>query len=143
MHYVFESVFVGIYCVGILALLLRFMAKAPLLSLLFLLGFIKHLSAYYLQIQSLYCNRGDACVKVNDAMLTYRAKTTNILMESMFEGFSFLIIGLLVTKLGGIQLTTRQRKLIFAFVVGSFMHIVAEKMGIHKKWCKTTCKPVL
>ena len=55
MHYIYESIIVGIYTCIIYALISPILYKVHLILLFFVVGIIKHLIGYYLSIHEYYC----------------------------------------------------------------------------------------
>ena len=107
MHYIFESIFVGIYASLIFVLLSK--SKTRFIYLLFITGFLKHLLGYILNIHTYYCNNGYACKKIltnnnnnnnnNNSVIknVYKYISKNniftLLFESILEGIVFSLLG--------------------------------------------------
>ena len=121
MFYLFESVFVGIYTIFIYLFCyflfsifsvfsinnIYFHNSIPFFSFsfsffLFIVGFIKHFLAYYFSLHSLYCNWGEACKKEHKRekhSSTYISTNNTLLLESIIEGFIFVILGNIFIRL--------------------------------------------
>ena len=92
MHYFFEAIFVAFYITVLYLLLLPLKIK-NILIFFFLLGFMKHFLAYFLQIHSYYCNYGFQCNRHNINHVPRMAVFDNVVSQSILEGLSFLLIG--------------------------------------------------
>lgn len=135
-----ESMIVGIYTT-IIALLLIYLIQTInktnfYLSIwfFFILGFVKHLLGYFLNLQTYYCNHGIQCKKIHfNQNLNLKAIQPSLL-ENMGEGFLFVISGLIFTQLFKIK-----NPFVIAFLIGFCLHIVSEKIGLHTYFCKYYC----
>ncbi len=130
MHYIIESIVVGIYCVIIYFVVSIFLTNA-FINAVFITGFLKHFLAYYLGLHSWYCNNGYACININKnenkiAMNNY------ILIESIGEGILFLLVAIVLNS----ALTN---KYLIMFLIGFILHITFELIGIHKYFCSVRC----
>ena len=99
--------------------------------LLLVVGFFKHFLGSSLQIHDWYCNTGEACLKVLSQDQTYEANTLHLLRDSLIESLLFLVVGVILSY----KLTNS----IMFLVIGIILHILAEKLLVHKYFCKTTC----
>ena len=129
MNYIIEAILVGIYTCLIYMIFSRFIKNFFLLLLV--VGFFKHLLASSLELHTWYCNNGEACIKSLSQDQNYIANTLYLIRESIYEAISFFILGLILSY----QLT----KIYLFFAIGVILHIIAEKWGIHKTFCKKTC----
>lgn len=99
--------------------------KINLYLYLFIIGFLKHFLAYFLQIQHYYC-----FVKEN--------KKTNydyLIKDSIYEGICFIILGNIIIKIFNLE----ENLFVALFIVGFTFHIIAEYIGIHKYFLKYRC----
>ena len=130
MHYIFESIIVGIYSIIIYLILNNFIKNIYLLF--FLIGFVKHLFGYLLNIHNIYCNYGYMCEK---NIHKYAIYSNQIWIESILEGILYLFFGILLTKI-------IKNKIIVFFIIGVLLHITFEKIGVHNSFCKNRCKNI-
>lgn len=121
---VLEAFLVGIY-VLLLVFLFRLIIKIDLYLELFIIGFIKHLLSYYIGFQSKYCK----IYKNNN----YDIKSSNIIIECLFEGLAFIYFGYLL------KLILNPNNYLFAFMLGFIIHIIADFYGIHKLFLIYNC----
>jgi len=128
MHYIFESIFVGIYCGILYEILVNFITDYYILLLV--LGCFKHFLGYELHLHSLFCKYGYACQRVANAENRV-AQTSNlkIFVESLLEGVAFLVIGYLLSLI-------MKDRLVMVFWIGIILHISAELIGIHQSFCQ-------
>jgi hypothetical protein len=119
MHYIYESIIVGIYSCIIYALISPILYKVHLILLFFVVGFIKHLIGYYLSLHEYYCKYKFDLVK---------RYNKNIILESILEGGLFIIFGYTISM----YLKT---KLLIVFIIGTLLHIIFEISGMHTKFC--------
>ena len=134
MHYVYESIYIGIYTTILYICLTYFITNIPLL--LVALGFIKHLLGYILGLHNYYCNHGYQCKKIHTTnKLRYVSSYNNLFIESLLEGIYFLIFGYWLFMI----IKNVYLKIIFVFFFGTITHIVSELLEIHKYFCKTNC----
>lgn len=132
MHYIIESILVGIYTLFIY-LPLWFLIQ-NLWIRFFLLGFFKHLLGSILNIHHYYCNYGYACNKSkNEERGNYIYDRSNILMESFLEGIYFLTTGYLFF------VWYKKGPFFFVFLLALFTHLFFEWAGIHQYVCKYKC----
>lgn len=135
MHYIFESILVGIYS-GVIAIILSFILH-NYYYILFLTGFIKHVGGYILNIHTYYCNHGDACIRTHSVasrnnILIAKNNPRQLIFESIIEGIAYVIGGFICSFL-------ISNMYISVFIVGIAMHILAEFLGIHRFFCKNRC----
>lgn len=128
MHYLFESVFVGIYCLFIYYLLNK--TTNNFLLLLFLTGFIKHSLGHFIGLHNYYCNYGHKCYN------NYKKKDNTTIIkltcESLLEGIIFISVGLLLTHF-------IDNKIYIIFIISIILHLLAELFFIHEYFCKNRC----
>jgi hypothetical protein len=149
MHYLCESVLVGLYSSFIYFLVSGL--RCNFAYLLFITGFLKHMLGYYTGIHDYYCNNGYACKKATKCGTTKcgatkcettkcgatkcgfkRATGCNIILESVLEGVVFVIVGSLFSRVVS-------DKLCDVFLVGVFLHVVSEIIGLHNYFCRERC----
>jgi hypothetical protein len=127
MHYIIESILVGVYSVFIYLLFSRFIYK-NLYVLLLVVGFFKHFLGSGLGLHTWYCNNGSACTKTK----TYiEANTTYLLRDSIYEALMYLCLGFILQGI----LTNMS----LFFAIGVILHILAEKLLIHRDFCRRYC----
>jgi len=127
MHYIIESILVGVYSVFIYLLFSRFIYK-NLYVLLLVVGFFKHFLGSGLGLHTWYCNNGSACTKNK----TYiEANTTYLLRDSIYEALMYLCLGFILQGI----LTNMS----LFFAIGVILHILAEKLLIHRYFCRRYC----
>jgi len=126
MHYIFESIFVGIYTLIIY--------KTNNKNNIFVIGFIKHFFGYLFNLHTLYCKYGYACNKLNiDQKYTISQISLNkIIIECVFEGILFISINNILSHV-------IKNKSLLVFCIGFILHIICEIIGIHKLFCNR-CK---
>jgi hypothetical protein len=130
MIIIYESLFVGLYCLFIYIMFSNFNLNLNKHCFLFLFGFLKHYLSYYFGIHDYYCNNGYACNKCSR-----NKKISDIeylLFDSILEGFLFVIVGSYI-------LNCFTNKYLAFFVIGVFLHLFAELFYIHKFFCKNRC----
>ena len=127
MHYILESLFVGIYCCILYELLRQFITDFQLL--LFVLGFFKRFFGYEAGLHGLFCKFGYACQRVENAKIKPAyLDMPKLITESVLEGFAFLCIGYLLS-------TVSKDRLLIIFFIGVILHISSEIIGLHEKVC--------
>ena len=133
MHYILEAAIVGIYSAFIYCLLLPF-SIANKYILFFVVGFFKHFFAYFIGIQTYYCNNGYSCDENENEKKT---NTTHgeVFVESIFEGIAFIIFCLFFSQVAYL----RNNCVLLFFAVGFSLHIIFEIIGIHKYFCRVKC----
>jgi hypothetical protein len=139
MHYLFESVLVGVYsCV--IFWLVSGLSTSFAVSL-FVCGFLKHMCGYYIGVHSYYCDSGYACKRVGNrgpnpgVEYQCRGGITRLTFESILEGFCFVFFGLLFS--GVIR-----SKFCNVFSIGVVLHLVCEWTGMHRYFCRKMCRKV-
>lgn len=142
MYYILEAVLVGIYTV-FLYLLLSSVLSDNYKWFLFILGFLKHLSGDLLQIDTYYCNKGDACSnnKENNNKNNKKIRISDrsniiLLIECIGEGIFFYLFGFLFYFISSYFIN---HKIITTFLIGFCLHILFEIVGIHSLFCKYRC----
>ena len=121
MIIIFESLFVGLYCLFLYAILRNLNLNKY--CFLFIFGFLKHYLSYYFGIHDYYCNC-DNSKKISD--------TKYLLFDSILEGFLFIVVGHYI-------LNCFANRYLGFFVIGVFLHLFAELFYIHKCFCKYRC----
>lgn len=130
MHYLAESIFVGLYSCMVFLLVSQFITKY--MWVLFCTGFLKHLSGYVFQIHTYYCNNGSACSKHEKVKYEAQIPTSQLLIECVLEGIGYIL-------LGSLFILFIKNNLFSNFCIGASMHILAEILGIHRYFCETHC----
>jgi len=133
MNYIFEAIFVGLYTTIIyIVLSFSFFNFKNIYMLLFLVGFIKHLFGYIFNLHSYYCKYGNACINKT----TSNSTEINVVIESLFEGILFIVLGYLLLISSYLQ----KNKAFMFFCIGLSLHILFELLGIHNIFCRERCK---
>ena len=128
MNYMIESIIVGVYS-GILYLIAsNFIQNSYLLF--FLIGFVKHLFGFILNIHTLYCKYGYACGKSDNRK--HAIYSNKIWIESIVEGLLYVFLGTILHKF-------IKNKIVVFFLIGVILHIVFEILNVHKSFCKNRC----
>jgi hypothetical protein len=128
MNYLLESFFVGIYCCIIyLGLSYTDMTNHTYL-MLFIVGFMKHFFGYFLKIHDYYCQYGCGSNKKRSA----KRNVIILAGESILEGIVFIILGCLLSFF-------IKSKILLYFILGSVLHIISEKIGLHAYFCNERC----
>ena len=133
MNYLIESIFVGIYTSFIYLIFSPFIKNFYVLLLV--CGFFKHLLGSIIGIWTWYCNNGDACVKVLRQDQKYKSNTLQLISESIYESFIFLIVGTMLSFIV-------KKGIYLFFIMGIILHMMGEYSGIHKKFCRNTCDKI-
>jgi hypothetical protein len=129
MNYIIESILVGLYTCLIYLLFSPFIKN--FIVLLLVVGFFKHFLSSSLGIHTWFCNNGEECLKVLSQDQNYSANTIHLIRDSFYESFAFLIMGFIFRPIIG--------NMYLFFMIGVILHIIAEKLLIHKSFCKKTC----
>lgn len=132
MNYIIEAIAVGIYT-GIIYIIFSSFSKNFYLLLL-VVGFLKHLFGYYLGLHTLYCNNGEACIKVLNQSYKYISNSYNLVILSVGESIMFLIVGILLRPFFPDNLVY------LYFGIGFVLHILAENFLIHNIFCNHNCE---
>lgn len=132
MNYIFEAILVGLYTSFLYLLFSPFVKN--LFLLLLVIGFFKHFLGSSFGIHTWYCNNGETCKNVLSQDQTYTANTLYLIRDSIYESFIFLIFGYI--------LSFKLTKLYLFFTVGFILHIISEKLLVHKYFCIKTCNKV-
>ena len=141
MHYIFESTIVGMYSL-LIYICFDFVTNTNIK--LFMVGFIKHLLGYILNIHTYYCNNGYACLKYQKQFQSHKNNNSNIsdskkvaktsipvlFIESGFEGCLFVFLNIFLLKLKIKNTYTR------IFILGVILHLVFEFLQLHIYFCK-------
>ena len=118
MHYLFESIFVGMYSWMIYKIVQPFV---PVSYLFFFVGFFKHFVGYMVGLHAYYRKYGDACQSV------YRTDSeSSLFVESLIEGMAYVTLGTL--------LMVRSEDLL-VFLIGVLLHTLAEWTSVHTDFC--------
>ena len=123
---IYEGIFVGIYCLVLYILLSKILDNINILFW-FILGFLKHFLAYFLYLHHYYCKYGYACKNKKQ-----NVNTKYLISDSIYEGILFIIIGYILMPLF-------KNKYIGIFLIGIFIHFIAEITRIHLYYCNTRC----
>ena len=136
MNYIIESIFVGIYSAILYLFFSLFIGPSykNLYFLLIIVGFSKHLLGSFLNIHTMYCNNGEACVKTLNQDTTYIASKINLFRDSLLEAISYLFLGFILQNI--------VKNMYLFFTIGFLLHLLSEILLIHTYFCKTYCKPV-
>ena len=129
MNYIIEAILVGIYTCIVYLFFSLFIKNFYLLLLV--VGFFKHFLGSILGIHTWYCNNGEACVNSLSQGKLYSASTMHLMRDSFIEAIAFLILGLIFRHIIG--------NIYLFFAIGIMLHILAEKLGIHKHFCVNYC----
>ena len=124
---IYEAILVGIYSILIYLILIPFEFTNNVLF--YMIGFLKHFLAYNIGIETYYCNNGNVCIKDNKKRIVY---SENILIESIIEGYIYIIICMIIYKIINNYTLT-------IFYTGFILHIVFELTGVHNYFCKNNC----
>lgn len=148
MYYLLEALLVGIYTF-VVYLLFSVVIKNFYLLLL-VVGFSKHLLGYFLGLHTWYCNYGEACISVSvsdsksdngrDNSRSSGATSIHLLRDSLIESLMFLVLGTIIHNILTNFLTNMRLPILFVSI-GILLHILAEKMMIHKNFCLANCIP--
>lgn len=130
MNYIIESICVGVYSSILYLIISKFINNLYLL--LFVVGNVKHLFGYVLNIHTIYCNYGYACNNYFNSPNKTAVFTPYLWGETLIEGLLYLFCG-------SILILYVSNKLFVFFIIGIILHIVFEKLQIHKLFCKTRC----
>lgn len=137
MYYFFEALLVGLYTFVLYLLFQPFIKNLYLLLLV--VGFSKHLLGYFLGIHTWYCNYGEACISSSSGKKR-TASTNHLLRDSLLESLMFLIVGTILSNFLRNFLTNLLTNHSILFVsIGVLLHLLAEKMMIHRQFCVINC----
>ena len=123
MNYIIEAIFIGLYSLTVY-IPINLVSK-NLYTRFFFTGFFKHFLGYFLGIHNLYCKFHHLEIK--------KVELLTLFVESILEGFLFLIGGLLLSKIDIINS-------FIIFIIGFVLHIIFEILGIHKTFINDRCK---
>lgn len=127
MHYVWEAIFVGIYCFFLfVALSQTSLLQYNMTIFLFVFGFVKHMLSYVLTLHDYYCCKGNAC---NGSKTGLKENKFHTFLESVGEGILFIAIG---------QIPFTKTPISF-FFIGFSLHILFEWFGFHRMFCDIRC----
>jgi len=130
MNYISEAIIVGIYEMVLYFIFSQFINNFYVLLLV--VGFSKHFLGKLIGLQTWYCNNGSACIKTLSQNQKYIANSIHFLRSSIGEAIAHLILGILLFKF-------LDKEYLF-FVIGVILHISAETLGIHNKFCRDNCE---
>ena len=124
MYYIYESIFTGLFCLLIYSILTPLLnMKDSFFIILFILGFLKHSLGYLFQIQTYYCS-------------IYKSPSSKASSptfgENILEGIFFIIIGFFLSLF-------INNKYMITFLIGFFIHVIAEVSGIHDYYISKKC----
>lgn len=119
-----ESLLVGIYSM-LLSIIILENFNYPLVLNIFIIGFLKHFISGIVGLQQYYCSMYNKCDKFD---------LDHLILESIGEGFLFIITYFILSKLVG------QRGYTTFFMIGILLHITCEQLNVHSFFCKTHCK---
>jgi len=129
MHYIIESVFVGLYCIIIYLIISVFFTNSYTQFLV--TGFAKHYAGYYIGIHTWYCNNGYACNHKNKNKNKI-ALNNALIKTSILEGLLFLLVGISIKNF-------IQNPIYIYFFIGVTLHITFELLNIHSYYCMNYC----
>jgi hypothetical protein len=131
--FITETILVACYTV-ILHLCLSVVFKSSSLPYIFVLGFLKHFLGYYLlKYSKLYCQYGESCKNILDEDEEYYVNDNdNLVYECILEGFLFIILFILLG-------TIFKNTILIVFLIPTILHICAEYLGIHSRYCQLHC----
>jgi len=122
MNLIIEAFFIGIYT----SLFNIFTNNLNIYIDFFIIGFLKHLIGYYLQLHDYYCyNKKNKKAIINKY----------IIKDSIYEGICFILIGNIIKKLFDLE-----NMRIVLFLVGFSFHIIAEFIGLHNYFLNNRCE---
>jgi len=130
MNYISEAILVGLYEMSLYFIFSQFIKNFYVLLLV--VGFCKHSLGKLLGLQTWYCNNGSACIKVLSQKQKYIANSIHLLRSSIGEAIAHLILGILLAKF-------LAKEYLF-FAIGVILHIAAESLGVHNKFCRDNCE---
>lgn len=141
MHYLLESLFVGVYSAIIYICCSYFALKYDFNIILFVVGFLKHLLGDLLQIHTYYCNYGYSCHPTSSSHVNLISSIpfAQLLLECIGEGILFVILGTILS----VSSYLKDSKVSLIFIMGFSLHTIFELMGTHKLFCKNHCKKSL
>ena len=126
---IYEAIIVGLYSLFIGFFIDIINLSVPLYVKLFIIGYIKHILAYYLNLHTYYCNNGYSCISTNKKR---KAINDYLLIDSLYDSILFVILGLLLILI-------IKYKFIYYFLIGFIAHISSEYFLFHKFFCKNRC----
>lgn len=132
MNYILEAIIVGLYDVILYVIFSQIVSN--FYALLLVVGFSKHFLGNFLGLQTWYCNNGIACLQTLFHKQKYIATTNYLLIISIWEAILHLVLGILLSNF--------LSKWHLFFAIGFILHISAELLGIHKKFCNDFCKKI-
>jgi hypothetical protein len=141
MYYIIESILVGLYAL-VIYIFYGFVSNPNIK--LFIVGFVKHLFGYILNIHTYYCNNGYACLKYyrHPRQITLQTNAqkgqgrvakisiASLLAESFGEGCLFVIFNQVLLKL------KIKYDYLRIFILGVMLHIIFELLQLHAYFCK-------
>lgn len=131
MNYIIEAIAVGIYTC--LVYLFFSLFTKNFYVLLLVVGFFKHYLGHILGIHTLYCNNGQACVKVLNQSTKHISNSNDLFLISVGESIMFLILGIIFRPFFPDNIVY------LFFMIGTVLHIIAENFLIHNIFCKHNC----
>jgi hypothetical protein len=131
MNYIFEAIAVGIYTCLVYLFFSSFTKNFYVLLLV--VGFFKHFLGHFLGIHTLYCNNGEACVKVLNQGKKHISNSNDLFLISVGESMMFLILGIIFRPF------FPDNRVYLFFTIGTVLHIISENFLIHNIFCKHNC----
>ena len=125
MNYILEALIIGLYSLTVY-IPINLVSK-DLYTKFFFTGFFKHFLGYFIGIHNLYCRFHELELK--------KVKLLTLFLESILEGFVFLIFGIFLTKM----LHESKTISLAIFIIGFVLHIVLEMLGIHNSFLHNKC----
>lgn len=110
-----ESLFVGLYSLSMYTIFSNYNS--------FIIGFLKHFISGIIGLQKYYCSRYIQC---DNFILG------NLILKSIGEGIMYFI---LYNLLHGMC-----NEFVSFFIIGVFLHLLFEVLGIHSYFCKSSCE---
>jgi len=135
MNYLIEALFIGIYT-SILSLIInlfKFDINININLELFLIGFLKHFTGFFIGLHKYYCNNNNF-IEIKNNNFNY--SNEYIISQSIYEGILFIIIGNIFIYLN----INIKNKIIIYFFIGFILHIISENLGYHKYFILRFCK---
>ena len=123
MNLIIEALFIGLYT-SILSLFILPLPTINIYIYLFIIGFLKHLIGYYIGFHNYYCiNNNKKSVLISNI----------VFKDSIYEGFCFIIIGIIIIRLLNLNL------FLSLFITGFLFHIIAEYIHLHNLFIDYRC----
>jgi hypothetical protein len=161
-----EAIFVGAYCAilyiiiysistVILPKMTSRMFSSPsvfLWGFLFVLGFVKHSTGYYLGLHSYYCQNKNSTgyLQTKSDHHIWNDTYPNIWLSSVGEGLLFITMGwIFFGVLGSTEVSfarrnndvfsgklhTDEHPILSIFIIGILLHLLSDTIGYHRYFC--------